>query len=162
MALAIRQRTAAPFHWPRRLARLRRLGRGNTRMLLSAWVRLLAVDLSVRCVGVRRTARMAPRTPLGARSAPVEHWHAQNYARWLRVAARHHLVRAECLHQSLALHQWLRARGASSTFVIGVTRASGELRAHAWVRLDGRLVGDVDAAVAPFAELTADGAEPWL
>jgi hypothetical protein len=73
----------------------------------------------------------------------VEHWHAENYARWLRVGAHQHVVRAECLHQSLAGHQWLRAQGASSDFV-----------------MDG-LVGDVDAGIAPFAELTAHGAEPW-
>lgn len=102
---------------------------------------------------------MASRTT--PRVASVDHWHAENYARWLHLAARHHVVRAECLHQSLALHQWLRAQGASSEFAIGVTRASGELQAHAWVRLDGRLVGDVDAGVAPFAELTAHGAAPW-
>jgi hypothetical protein len=109
LALAIGQQTVGSHRRPRRLGRLRCLGRSNTRTLIGVWVRLLAVDLSVRCAGVRQPARVASRTALAPRPTPVEHWHAENYARWLRVAPRQHVVRADCLQQSLALHQWLRA-----------------------------------------------------
>jgi hypothetical protein len=161
LATLVQPQPAFTTTWSWRLARLRRLRVSELGLLAGAWLQLLAVDLGVRCLGVRRTANLAKQVAPRAARATTEHWQAENYARWLEVAARHHVVRAECLHQSLALHQWLCARGAPSTFVIGVRRAKGEVQAHAWVRLGGRLVGDSDATVAPFAELTAAGADPW-
>ena len=152
---------AVTANWSWRFSRPRRLRLAELGLLTSAWVQLLAVELGVRCLGVRRTASLARDVAPSAPAPTTAQWQAENYARWLGVAARHHVVRAECLHQSLALHQWLRARGAPSTFVIGVARSEGELQAHAWVRLGDRLVGDSDATVAPFTELTAAGADPW-
>ena len=44
---------------------------------------------------------------------------------------------------------------------IGVRMRGAELLAHAWVHVDGVLVGDNDEEIAPFARLSAAGGTPW-
>jgi hypothetical protein len=71
------------------------------------------------------------------------------------MAARHHVVPAHCLHRSLVLHAWLRREGLPSSLRIGVQKANGELRAHAWIELAGQVINDRPAAVAPFGVLSS-------
>jgi hypothetical protein len=85
--------------------------------------------------------------------APARH-RAARYAWAIALAARHHVVRARCLHRALVLHRWLRREGLPSELRIGVRKVDGALLAHAWVELDGEAVGDQPAAVAAFAPLT--------
>jgi hypothetical protein len=131
--------------------------------LLQAWFRLLLVDFGVKLLGVPRTARLIPSaTNTTGGAAPEDQVRrAQTYARWLRRAARHHVIRAECLHQSLALHGWLRGDGIPSKLEIGVHREGRELRAHAWVRIADQLVGESPATVAPFSLLTTTRDALW-
>src|SRR4051812_26871938 len=103
-------------------------------LLLSAWVRLLVVDIQLRAVGVQRAARLAP-TTTNTDASRAQLRKAETYVHWLRVAARHHVVTARCLHQSLALHTWLRGDGVPSSIEIGVRRAGSQLAAHAWVHV---------------------------
>jgi len=78
---------------------------------------------------------------------------ANEYARYLEIAARYHPVRARCLHRALALHEWLRREGLPSDLRLGVRRDADELKAHAWVELAGRLVRDGPAEIAEFTPL---------
>jgi transglutaminase superfamily protein len=119
------------------------------------------VDFQLRALGVQRTARMVP-LPSTTQASPRQLQRAETYAYWLRRAARHHVVRAQCLHQSLALHAWLREEGLPSTIEIGVRRVGQELRGHAWVHVGKVLVGDSKADVAPFVTLGARGGGAWL
>jgi hypothetical protein len=156
------KQTRARFRRARRqLRRLRSLRGGQVRLLASAWTRLLVVDLLVRLVGVQRTARLAPAAlstvPSGAQLAC-----ARDYAHWLRVAATHHVIRALCLHESLALHHWLRARGVPSAIDIGVRLDGAQLRAHAWFRVGDELVSDQPSNIVPFTRLAARGGTAWL
>lgn len=94
----------------------------------------------------------------------TEHTHqqlqrAQGYARWLDVASRHYIVKAQCLHRSLALAFWL-SRDEIDNFVrIGVRKNGPELQAHAWVEVDGHVVNDEPSVVATFAVLNSGDAE---
>jgi hypothetical protein len=120
-----------------------------------AYLALGRLDLALRTLGFRRVAHHLA-TTRGAASRPAgprEIARARRYARLIDVAARHHLVRAHCLHRSLVLHAWLRHEGLPSEFLIGVRKEGSHLRAHAWVELAGQVVNDRPAAVAPFAPL---------
>src|SRR5213079_493783 len=119
-------RRVGPGRSLRFLRRCSRLTPGQWWLLVSAWCRLLLVDVQLRAVGVQRTARMVP-APITLMASPRQLQRAENYAYWLRCAARHHVVRAQCLHQSLALHAWLRGEGLPSTIEIGVRRVGQEL-----------------------------------
>lgn len=61
------------------------------------------------------------------------------YRRWPRKGA--------CLRRSLVL-SW-RLKDLDPVLMIGVARRNGEVRAHAWVEVDGRPVGREDGDFAP-------------
>ena len=62
-------------------------------------------------------------------------------------AARLYPVRVACLQRAAATVYLLRRRGVPAVLVVGVRQAP--FAAHAWVELDGRVVGtDHDAAAA--------------
>ena len=83
---------------------------------------------------------------------------ARRYAAAIERAARCYPGRADCLQQSLVLHEWLQRDGVPSALQLGVLRGhdgSNAFRAHAWVELDGRVLNDRAAAVRVFARLMA-------
>ena len=82
-----------------------RLTAGQWWLLLNAWSRLLVVDIQLRALGVQRTARMVP-APVIGQANRRQLQRAEAYAYWLRLAARHHVVRAMCLHQSTPKPTW--------------------------------------------------------
>ncbi len=56
-------------------------------------------------------------------------------------AARHVPWRSDCLIQAMAAAKWLRSYGHEPSFELGVWQADqGNLRAHAWLSLDGRIL----------------------
>lgn len=63
--------------------------------------------------------------------------HARHTARLVQMAARHGLVHASCLEQSLALLWLLRREGIAGELRIGVRKEAGQLEAHAWVECLG-------------------------
>lgn len=66
-------------------------------------------------------------------------------ARWVEVAARHHLISTTCLVRSLCLYRMMSRRGCEARLRFGVRReddADRPLVAHAWVEDGhGRPVG---------------------
>lgn len=70
-------------------------------------------------------------------------------------AARYGVFRPQCLVRSLAIHRMLLRRGITdSTIRIGVRLRDGEFNAHAWVELDGIVIGDSRAHVESFTRIT--------
>jgi hypothetical protein len=69
-------------------------------------------------------------------------------AAWLPARA------ASCLPRACAAHVMLARRGAASRLRIGVLKARGGVRAHAWVEAGGIEIGR-DAAGPPFVALPA-------
>ena len=72
----------------------------------------------------------SPRTPSQNVSADLAR------LSWAIAAAAHHVPwRADCLLQAMAAHRWLRRRGVSTDFFLGVRKDDqGDLHAHAWLR----------------------------
>jgi hypothetical protein len=70
-------------------------------------------------------------------------------------AADYGVFRPKCLVRSLALTRLLHRHGIEGSRIrIGVRVVDRKLLAHAWVELDGRVLGDDPTHTAVFAQLT--------
>ena len=85
---------------------------------------------------------------------------ARNAAQLERLAtavdrvARFGVFRPTCLVRAVALERQIRRANAGPAVVrIGVRPVSGKLLAHAWIELDGRVVGDDPARVRRYTPL---------
>jgi hypothetical protein len=101
-----------------------------------------------------RGRRAVARATLGAgeipaaapASLPPHHATIRRAHRAVQRATRAWPVDVQCLQAALVLHRVLRARQVYSTLRIGVRFDGGELKAHAWVEVDGcRLDGAPNA-----------------
>jgi hypothetical protein len=137
----------------RNVRRLLMLQPEDRRLLVEAWVRLMAMTLTLRGVGYPRVARRM--LACTAREAgPEDVLRARTYARWIASAARRQPVQAACLAQSLTLQTWLRGERVRSELRIGVVKSDARLDAHAWVEVNGVPVNDSLGSVAAFTPLT--------
>jgi hypothetical protein len=92
------------------------------------------------------------REPLSGRSP--EWRDAFRSARAVRMAADHGVLRPKCLVRAVALSRMLEKRGIRGSRVrVGVQQENGEFKAHAWVQLGQRVLGDDARHVATFARL---------
>lgn len=70
-------------------------------------------------------------------------------------AARYGVFRPQCLVRSMAIQRMLRRRGiADGNLHIGVRTQDGEFQAHAWIELDGMVIGDTRQHVSTFTKVT--------
>jgi len=128
------------------------------RLLAGAWLLLPGIAAALRVLPLPRAqallgrvARPRPPRPAGV---PI----AADRLAWLvGAAARHHLWSVTCLEKSLVLEALLRRCDFHPELRIGVRREGGDLvKAHAWVEVDGRPVGeapDVEDHFPPFREV---------
>jgi Transglutaminase-like superfamily len=119
---------------------------------LEAAAALTATWIGLRLMGFRRwQAVLSWFAPIPAtRSNSAALAAAREIARLEQAAARRLFFRANCLQQSLALWWLLRRRGISADLRIGARKEAGRFEAHAWVELDGTILNDVAAELAPF------------
>ncbi|HSH45773.1 MAG TPA: lasso peptide biosynthesis B2 protein [Longimicrobiales bacterium] len=133
---------------------MRRLRLGEVRLLLEAqWLLVHCQVLRwIRPVG-RLVAVAGPRDGEAPGRRDVATVRAVAWG--LTRAARYGLFRPRCLVRSLALQRMLRRHGVEDAELrIGVRVVDGGFGAHAWVELDGRVVGDDPAHVATFVPAT--------
>lgn len=116
---------------------------------------LLAADLSLKGLGLRRSVRLARWL---ARPAAASRSDARPFvidsARRVATAAAFYPGRAQCLEQSLALFLLLRRRGVPVDLRIGVQPFP--FVAHAWIEHEGKPVNEHEDFVmrlAPFPSL---------
>lgn len=70
-------------------------------------------------------------------------------------AARYGVFRPQCLVRSLAIQRMLRRRGiVTGSLNVGVRMQNGSFEAHAWVELNGAVVGDTLQHVRTFTKVT--------
>ena len=67
-----------------------------------------------------------------------------------------------CLERSLIAYRYLCAAGAHPTLVIGVGRGAAGVIGHAWVLVDGQLVGEPQSAIASYTRAFAFGPDGRL
>lgn len=129
----------------------------DLRLVLKAYTDVVRIDLQLRRGGLRSIV-----DTVDVENMPVDQLidaatiqRARRYARRIKLACTLHPLRARCLHRSLILHTWLRHEGLPSMLRIGVTKQGNQLKAHAWVELDGRIVNDERAAIGAFIPLSS-------
>lgn len=71
----------------------------------------------------------------------------------VRLAARLHFYKAECLSKSIVLADMLSSRAMKASVVIGVAKKNKKFSSHAWVELDGLMVCEPESVREEFTVL---------
>jgi len=127
--------------------------------LLGLSWRLPLVWLSLRVLGFKRLKLIVERKnsqqpgDLKAGNVTSAHY-AQRCAELCEIAARHGIYPANCLHQSLALTDFLRNKGIRAEIRIGIKPGCKPFEAHAWVEIDGSNLGRPIHEYVAFKQLT--------
>lgn len=138
------------------LGRLRALRPEERLLLAKAALFLPPVALGVRLLGFERMRRLLDRP------APPRHWadgpeaRAETIARMVAIAGRRGPFPAPCLPRALLISWLLRREGIESALRVGVARDGKPFRAHAWVEVGGRPLGEDALAPERFALFDAD------
>ena len=78
----------------------------------------------------------------------------------VRIAARLHVTKTDCLPRSLVLVEMLNSTGNEAELKIGVTKDSkGALASHAWVEMFGVMVAEPESVGLQFKELVRSGSD---
>ena len=133
----------------------------DRRILLEAWVLLLAVDLMLRVLSLLRVQGLLAMGRRGAASLQDDgYWVTIRRLEWLvGLAACNHLYPMRCLQRSLVLQRLLRRHGIMTRLRIGVQKEGYELRAHAWLEHDGRPIRQAERIRGGFSPLVPQGVE---
>lgn len=153
-----------------RLRAVRQLGPAVQRAGLIALPTLAMIGLALRTAGYARTCRWLARpTARSQRMAPSARQASRDtVVAGVLLAARVLPWRPACLERSMALRYLLRRRGYAARLRIGVRKrgetaeessnSTAAIEAHAWVEVDGEVVGDradVDQRFLPFEDSQA-------
>ena len=126
--------------------------------LLRAQLELLIVQVKVWTQPIVRTAmRNAERPTAGPSARPqrAPNLAAIRIARAVGRASRYGVFRPKCLVRAIALQRLLEQEGITGSSVrIGVRLEKGEFTAHAWVELDGHILGDRRDHTSRYSQLT--------
>jgi hypothetical protein len=71
----------------------------------------------------------------------------------VRLAARLHFHDAQCLAKSIVLADMLNARSLNASVLVGVNKDGQRLTSHAWVEVDGLIVGEPESIQRGFTVL---------
>jgi hypothetical protein len=132
------------------------------RLLVDFAVLLPLIWLGLRLLSFKRVSRFAqreiqttrvPALPCGFQAYD----YGQRCAELTAIAARHGIYRANCLHQALVLCRVLRRNGLSAQLRVGVKPEVRPFEAHAWVELDGQVLGPSLDEYFPFSRLGQAG-----
>ena len=139
---------------PSRLRKLAGLKPRGLLDLIAAQGALLAAEWRMRTQPI---GSLTTRDPSSAPSAPVnahDRQRAAEIATAVRRAADYGLFRPFCLVRAMALRALLeRASIHGSEIRIGVRRRDGVFAAHAWIRWNNQILGDLPSHVATFTEV---------
>jgi hypothetical protein len=131
-----------------RLKKLRQLSPSDRRVLIEALVWLPATGAALRVLGYHRVHAFLTRLPLSAASdnsvSDSAVRKARAAARMVKAAIGHGLYRATCLPESLVLWSLLSRRGLPVELHIGTRMDCKQLKAHAWVEIQGTVINDAD------------------
>jgi len=130
-----------------------RLTAGDWLALVEAWCRLLIFYLVSRRASFERLQTLASPELGGMRDADDGLDSAHRLAWLVGIAARLHGVTMTCLARALALCWMLRKRGFPARVCLGADKSAAGFQAHAWVEVDGQLIGEERDSVRRFKPL---------
>lgn len=140
-ALARRLISLGPREW-------RDLWRAQWALIVAQWL------VRQRAPGqlTARNEEALPSRDAVSASPGAEHAHVLGAA--VRRAAKYGLFRPACLVRAIALRRMLVADGIRGAVIrVGVKQSEEGMLAHAWVELDGDVIGDTIANVREYAPL---------
>jgi len=139
------------------LAKFKALPAEEKRLVAAAAALLPFTDLALRIVGYKKTQDFLASNTAGRKILPLSPAdrlaRSQRVAYCVRVAARRGPYRVTCLRESLVTWWLLRRRGVPAILKIGVGKEAADLKAHAWVEVDGQSIIDGEEALRDFAEI---------
>ena len=109
---------------------------------------LLSIALALRALGLARVEWVLGRVP--ARRSTRRAASVETLVRRVDDAAARSPVPVRCLARAVCLRWLLERHGFDGRLRIGTTLDRGTFRAHAWVELDGHVVGDDAQSVARY------------
>jgi hypothetical protein len=126
----------------RRLSKFLALPAGDRRLLVEAALLLGAMRLGLRLLPFRTLWRLLERAPRPSTGFSTADPIAPGRIAWaVSVASPYVLGVRPCLPQALAAQLLLVRRGFAARLRLGVARGDrGQVRAHAWMETDGRVV----------------------
>lgn len=139
---------------PKRLRKLARLGPSGLLDLVAAQAALLAAEWRIRTKPIGSLTIRDHAAGTATSVSAHDRQRASELAAAVRRAADHGLFRPFCLVRAMALRTLLeRANIRGSEIRIGVRRRHGVFAAHAWIRWNDQILGDLPAHVATFTEV---------
>lgn len=139
---------------PSRLRKLAALDRRALLDLIAAQGALLAAEWQMRTRPIGSLTRRERGDVESRAPRPEDRPRAEAIATAVRRAADHGVFRPFCLVRAMALRTLLERAGIPGSEIrIGVRRRDGVFAAHAWIRWDNRVLGDIPAHVATFTEV---------
>jgi hypothetical protein len=120
-------------------------------LILAQWSLVIAFGL----VRIRRKGELLRRAQTAdTTTGPRDEQRLARVATALDRVSRFGPIRPTCLVRALALERMIRRAHAGPAVVrVGVLRSDGQLFAHAWIELGGRVIGDEPAHVRRFTPL---------
>ena len=138
-------------------SRLRKLARLTPRALLdlaAAQAALLAAEWRMRTKPIGSLTTRDGAASISTQASAHDRQRALDIATAVRRAADFGLFRPFCLVRAMALRALLeRADIHGSEIRIGVRRRDGVFAAHAWIRWNNEILGDLPSHVATFTEV---------
>ncbi len=125
--------------------------------LAEAWGLLLYFRLALRrrsFESLERSIRVTPKAAIGP-SSGLEL--AGRLQRLVGQASKLHLLSMTCLVRALTLQWMLGSRGTPAQVRIGARKAGEGMTAHAWVEVDGQMVGEPEEVRERFKVLSSTG-----
>jgi len=110
-------------------------------LLVQAFLMLAWTSLSLRFFGLKKRYTSGNNNlscSLNEKNSSL----VQATTRMVQIAGRYSPFTASCLAQSLVLLKLLRNQGIIAHLRIGVQKAADQVKAHAWVELQGEVLND--------------------
>jgi hypothetical protein len=125
----------------KRLHRFFLLTPTEQRLLAHATLTVAAIRIGLWVLPFRTLRRVLVRTAREACDVPEKKMASIEKVSWAVGMASRIVPRATCLTQALAAQVLLARQGCPATLTIGVAKSQqGQLEAHAWVEIQGRIV----------------------
>ena len=112
-------------------------------------------------LSVRSLAAIMHRPPRTISRDALHEGRIVTFARWGARLARWKRG-GNCLERGLIAYRYLCVAGARPTLVVGVGRDVQGVIGHAWVLVDGRLVGEHQSSIQPYTPVFAFGPDGRL
>lgn len=117
----------------------------------------LAVGVGLRCAALPRLVGFIAQCAENCwlRRLPLLHGRCEvaQLITLVDLAAKVTRRQGRCLTRSLLLFWLFKSRGKSAELLVGVSKESATLQAHAWIETQGRVVGDSPEMTGHFATL---------